>query len=219
MQLMYRSSWRFALWNVQGIQSRPSHTLVSNFINSLHINAAVLTLTNLSFSSNPPGRHWPAAHWITTTPSRGSGVAVVVPSRSRPPRTVAMASTPHPHFTPWKCTLSALSTCEDSYGGSTQRLSLSTETVISELTVLPALSPNPLAHILRQCSSPPALHFSLSQGHMAVVPHTLKQEVACLSALHDAEILTSFRNTWDIIYRILPRNSTVYKQPQTARKL
>jgi exonuclease III len=77
MQLMYRSSWRFALWNVQGIQSRPSHTLVSNFLNSLHVNAAVLTETNLSSSPNPPWRHWPATHWATTAPSRGSGVAVV----------------------------------------------------------------------------------------------------------------------------------------------
>jgi hypothetical protein len=117
---MCRDSWRFSLWNVQGIQSRPSHTLVSNFLNSLHVNAAVLTLTNLSSSPNPPWRHWPAAHWTTTiTPSRGSGVAVVASSRSRPPGTVAMAGTPHPHFTPSHtsgsvCTLSALSTCEDS---------------------------------------------------------------------------------------------------------
>jgi hypothetical protein len=52
-QLMCRSSWRFALWKLQGIQSRPSHTPASNFLNSLHVNAAMLTLTNLSSSPNP----------------------------------------------------------------------------------------------------------------------------------------------------------------------
>jgi hypothetical protein len=176
---MCRSSWRFTLWKLQGIQSRPSHTLVSNFLNSLHVNAAVLTLTNLSSSPNPPGRHWPAAHWTTTTTSsRGFGVAVVVSSRSHPPGTVAMAGTPHPHFTSSHtsgsvCTLSALSTCEDSYGGSTQRLSLFTETVNPELTVLSALFPNPLCTysstmLISTCTS----FQPLSESYSCCFPHS-----------------------------------------------
>jgi exonuclease III len=71
------SPLRIALWNVQGIKSPSSQTLVRDLLTSLKIDVAALAETNLHKPLHPPWKNYPNACWAITSPARGTGAALL----------------------------------------------------------------------------------------------------------------------------------------------
>jgi hypothetical protein len=68
---------RIALWNVQGIKSPSSQILVHDFLTSLKVDVVALAVTNLPTPPHLSWKNFPNSCWSTTTPTRGTGAALL----------------------------------------------------------------------------------------------------------------------------------------------